>query len=51
MVQAGADVCLAFITPCRLRICRAKPEHGSHGASHCADLAENAGIKVWRYTA
>lgn len=37
MVAAGANVCLAFI------------RGGSRGASHCARLAEEAGIETRRY--
>lgn len=50
MVHAGADVCLAFITPCRKPTCPTPRPHGSHGATHCADLAEDEGIETRRFT-
>jgi SLOG family YspA-like protein len=37
MVNAGADLCLAFLLP------------GSRGAVHCAELAEQAGITTKRF--
>lgn len=50
MVNLGADICLAFIGPCTSSRCRRPGPHPSHGASGCADLAEQAGIPVRRYT-
>ena len=51
MVRLGADLALAFIGPCTSPRCRRAEPHPSHGASGCADLAEQAGIPVRRYTA
>lgn len=51
MVSLGADLCLAFILPCADPKCRRREPHGSHGATHCADLAGKAGIEVRRFTA
>ena len=50
MVSLGADLALAFIMPCLLPSCRDRKPHGTHGASHCARLAERAGITVRRVT-
>lgn len=49
MVRLGADVCLAFLAPCTDTKCRRQAAHDSHGATHCADLAERAGIHVERF--
>lgn len=49
MVDLGADLCLAWIAPCTKQSCRKPKPHGSHGASHTADLAEKAGIPTRRY--
>ena len=49
MVADGADVCLAWIAPCEKPKCRRPKPHGTHGASECADLAEEAGIRTVRY--
>jgi hypothetical protein len=51
MVSLGADIALAFIGPCTSPRCRRTDPHPSHGASGCADLAEQAGIPVRRMTA
>jgi hypothetical protein len=51
MVSLGADEALAFIGPCTSSRCRKPRPHPSHGASNCADLAEQAGIPVRRFTA
>jgi hypothetical protein len=51
MVSLGADACLAFIGPCTSPRCRRTEPHPSHGASHTARLAEQAGIPVRRFTA
>lgn len=51
MVDAGADLALAFLMECTsYPPCRSVP-HYSHGASHCSDLAEKAGIRTRRFTA
>ena len=50
MVSLGADLCLAFLMPCADKRCRRAQPHGSHGASHTADLAEKAGIETRRFT-
>jgi hypothetical protein len=49
MVDAGADVCLAFIDYCRRRTCTKPKPHYSHGTAHCARRAEIAGIPVRRF--
>lgn len=49
MVNLGADVCLAFILPCTDPRCRRPGPHGTHGASGCADYAEQADIPTYRY--
>lgn len=46
MVDAGADMCLAFIDQCRLPKCAGLRPHGTHGADHCRKLARRAHIPV-----
>ena len=48
MVRLGADVCTAFLHACHSPKCRRTEVHGSHGASHCSDLAERVGIQTIR---
>lgn len=50
MIETGVDECLAFIAPCAKDGCRTPSSHGSHGATHCADAAEKAGIPTRRWT-
>lgn len=49
MVDAGADICLAFIARCVKTNCRLPRPHDSHGTADCIKRAEKAGIEVRRY--
>jgi hypothetical protein len=49
MVDAGADICLAFIKPCKKSGCREPQPHDSHGTADCVRRAELASIRIWRY--
>lgn len=46
MAAAGPDFCAAFLAPCVLRSCAARPEHPSHGGRHCALEAMKRSIPV-----
>lgn len=46
MVKRGADVCVAFIAPCKSSRCRRPKPHDSHGTEKCAAMAERYGIHV-----
>ena len=48
MVAAQADICLAFISECTSSRCKTGGIHSSHGATGCAQLAEDAGIPTAR---
>lgn len=50
MVGLGADEAVAAIDECAKTTCGRPKPHGSHGSSHCADLAERAGIEARRIT-
>lgn len=50
MARLGASLCLAFIGPCDKQDCPLRGEHGSHGATHCADFAKvSCGIPTRRF--
>lgn len=49
MVALAPDVCLAFIAECSKPSCSGRKPHGTHGASHCAGLAEDASIDTRHY--
>lgn len=49
MVAERPDVCLAVILACSSSRCSRPEPHGSHGATHCADLAETDDIPTFRY--
>ncbi len=46
MVDLGADICVAFLMPCRKPEHTDQPPHPSHGTDHCKNLAKQAGITV-----
>jgi hypothetical protein len=48
MASLGADECLALIGPCTSIRCKRIYVHASHGASNCADRAEEFGIPTQR---
>lgn len=49
MKQGNFVRCLAFLGPCISATCRRTGPHDSHGASGCADMAEQAGLWTTRY--
>lgn len=50
MVDAGADICLAFINPCTSDRCTAPKPHGSHGTVDTIRKAHALGIPVRIFT-
>ena len=49
MLKASGGECLALVARCARPQCPRREPHGSHGATHCAQLARDAGIPVdWR---
>lgn len=49
MIRRGADLWLAFLMPCEKSDCDKPQPHDSHGATHCAELAADAGIPLHVY--
>lgn len=49
MVRRGASLWLAFLMPCSKPRCKKVEPHDSHGATHCAELARDAGIPLRVY--
>lgn len=49
MVDSEPDTCVAFAMPCKKAKCSWRPEHPTHGTSHCMTLARVAGIPVQPY--
>lgn len=46
MIALKPRICFAYIRPCISPSCKDKSLHGSHGATHCSDLAKASGIRV-----
>jgi hypothetical protein len=46
MIRKGAQLWLAFLMPCTKPTCKKVEPHDSHGATHCAELARDAGIPL-----
>jgi hypothetical protein len=44
-VKRGGE-CVALVAPCTEARCRRPEPHGTHGASHCADVARAEGLAV-----
>lgn len=46
MVDRGANVCLAFLEPCKRPRCDRPKPHDTHGTDGCVKAARRAGIEV-----
>lgn len=49
MIRRGAALWLAFLMPCDKPGCDRPQPHDSHGATHCAEVAADAGIPLHVY--